>query len=160
MANAAAIDVEKINVAEILDREESKAQSEHLLAAFEANPAAMKVLEAVETVEDAYQIVKHAAKVTLEQFKVIFDKTVNYFKDDKVALEDETLDYVAGGSGWFSQVWNKWKKQIVMGATIVACTVAGIAIGAAVGGLEGALMGGCAGAIIGTAVGAGAAQLV
>ncbi len=159
MANAAAIDVEKINVAEILDREESKAQSEHLLAAFEANPAAMKVLEAVETVEDAYQIVKHAAKVTLEQFKVIFDKTVNYFKEDKVALEDETLDYVAGGN-WFSETWNKWKKQIVMGATIVACTAIGIAVGAALGGLEGALMGGCAGAIIGTAVGAGDAQLV
>ncbi len=149
MADTAIIDVEKVNVAEILSREESKAQGEKLLAAFEANPAALEVLEAVETVEDAYQIVKNAVNITLEQFKVLFDKTVDYFKESKAVLDDNTLECVAGG--WsLSNWWNQNKKQIVMCTTIVACAAIGIAVGAAIGGLEGALVGGC----VGTAAGA------
>ncbi len=156
MADAAVIDVEKVNVAEILDREESKVQGAKLLAAFEANPAARKVLEAVKTAEDAYQIVKNAVKITLEDFKVLFDKTVDYFKGDKAALNDETLECVSGG--WnFLKWWDEHKKQIVMGVCIVAGAAAGLVFGGIAGAVEGALIGGCAGVLIGGAMGAAAA---
>ncbi len=157
MSDAAVLDVEKVNVAEILEREESKAQGKRLLAAFEANPAAMKVLEAVETAEDAYEIVKKVFKLTLEQFKVLFDKTVDYFKGDKAALSDDTLEGVSGG--WsLSQWWNENKKMIVTGACVVAGAVAGAVVGACVGGLEGAVIGACAGTIGGFVIGGGIAE--
>ncbi len=157
MSDAAVLDVEKVNVAEILEREESKAQGKRLLAAFEANPAAMKVLEAVETAEDAYEIVKKVFKLTLEQFKVLFDKTVDYFKGDKAALTDDTLEGVSGG--WsLSQWWNENKKMIVTGACVVAGAVAGAVVGACAGGLEGAVIGACAGTIGGFVIGGGIAE--
>ncbi len=159
MSDAAVLDVEKVNVAEILDSEEAKAQGKSLLAAFTGNPAALKVLDAVETAEDAYEIVKNAFKITLEQFKVLFDKTVDYFKGDKAALTDDTLEGVSGG--WsLSQWWNENKRKIVLGVCIVAGAALGIVAGAATGGVGGAMLVGSIGTLVGFAVGAAAANAV
>ncbi len=151
MADAATIDVESVNVAEILDSEKAKATQKELLEAFEANPKARKELEAADTAEDVFNIVKKFAKVKWEEFKVLFRKTVDYFKNDKMELDDETLEYVAGG--WsFSSIWDKCKKGIVMGTIIVACAAVGALWGFCFDGPIGA----AAGAFVGVAVGIGA----
>ncbi len=150
------IDVNAVNVAEILEKEESKNQVKALQAAFEANPTALQVLEAAQSVEDAYHIAKNFVTLKLEEFKVLFDKTVEYFKSEKAVLNDEVLDTVSGG--WsFSDLWNKYKKVIVAASIFVACMATGAVIGAAVGGFAGLVMGAYAGAAVGAFAGVGAA---
>ncbi len=149
MADAATIDVEKVNVAEILEREDVKAQEKELLSAFEANPEAAKVLDAVKTAEDAYELIKNALKITLKDFKVLFEKTVDYFKSDKTALDDDTLECVAGGSSW----WDKYKKVIVLGSLVATGVVLGVVVGAVTFGLGAAVVGGVTGFFSASAIG-------
>ncbi len=157
MADAATVDLEKVNVAEILNQEEAKQQVEEIATALEANPAAMKALNAVETVEDAYQMIKKIVKIKLEQFKVLFNKTVDYFKESKVALEDETLEYVAGGSlySWFTE----HKRAIVFGAFVVVGALCAFSFAIGTCGIGLAALAGCAGGIGGAVVGAIANEL-
>ncbi len=152
-------DIASVNVAEILEKEEHKKQVEALQAAFGANEEAMKRLNAVNSVEDAYEIFKEFVTLKLEDFKVLFHKTVDYFKGDKVALQDEVLDSIAGG--WsLSSWWNEYKQEIVAGVIIVGCAAVGLAIGACTGGLAGALIGGCVGVFVGFIAGIGTAKLM
>ncbi len=134
-----AMNVENVNVAEILEQEESKAKVQALLADFEGNPAALKVLEAVETAVDAYEIVKNFAKIKLEEFKVLFDKTVKYFKEDKAKLDDEALEQVSGGS--FASWWQECKKAVICSTIVLGCLLGGAIAGACVGGLYGLVVG-------------------
>ncbi len=144
----AAIHVEDVNVAEILEQEEAKSQVQEILAAFEANPAAMKVLEAAQSAADVFEIVKKFAKLKWEEFKVLFDKTVQYFREDKAKLDDETLEQVSGGS--LSSWWNKWKKDIICSVIFFGCLAVGAVAGACLGGFYGGLLGFAAGAVVGT----------
>lgn len=162
MADTATIDVEHVNVAEILGREDAQAEEKKFEAALAENPAAMKVFEAVKSVEDAYEIAKKFVQIKLEEFKVLFEKTVNYFKDTKTALDDETLDCVSGGWGFsfLSDFWNEHKFGIVFGSILVAGVVVGAIAGAATGGVFGAVIGACAGGVVGAFIGMATAERV
>ncbi len=143
--------VENVNVAEVMADEKAREAAEKLEAALEANPEDNALMEAAQSAEDMYQVAKKYISIKLEEFKVLFQKTVDYFKQDKVALQDEVLDSVAGG--WsLSNFWNTYKKKIIAVAIVVGTTAAGIAIGAAVGGLGGALLGGAIGFAAGATI--------
>ncbi len=146
MANV--LTAENVDVSKVMAAEGMQDAADKVLQELEANPVTQKLMETAQTVEDMFQIVKNYAKVKLEEFKVIWDKTVNYFKEEKAALADEMLDNVVGG--WsFSSFWNKWKKPILAAAIVVGCTVAGVVVGAATAGLGGAAIGAAVGAGIG-----------
>ena len=109
MSNVAAVD---IDVAEVMSHQENQSAAEQLKAALEANPAVSQMMEAAQSVEEMYDSVKEYISLKLEDFKVLFDKTIEYFKGPKVALEDEMMECVVGG--WsFSNFWNKYKKTSV-----------------------------------------------
>ena len=140
--------VENVSVEKAVNYEGAKEALDKIWEMVEANPVSMKLLEAAQTVEDMYEIAKEYVAIKFSDFKVLFDKTVDYFKEPKTALSDEVMDSVVGGwsiSGFF----NKWKKEIIATTIAVGCTVAGIAIGAVLGGWVGAAAGAVAGAAVG-----------
>ncbi len=145
MANT--ITAENVDVAKIM----STAGADEALAKvgeiIDANPVSKKLLEAAQTVEDAYQVFKAYVEMKFEDFKIVFEKTVNYFKEPKAALPDEVMDQVVGG-GW-SDFWNKYKHKIIRASIIVGCAVAGIALGALTAGAAGAVVVGFVGAVVG-----------
>ncbi len=152
------IAVENINVAEILENEKSAEGLEKVKEVLDSDPEVSALVKAAESIEDVYEIVKKFSKATFEQVKVIFQKTVDYFKEAKAELSDEVLDSVVGG--WsLSSWWKKNKKDIIGGAVWVACIGIGIAVGACTAGLGGALIGGCVG-VVGGAVAGGVAYAV
>ncbi len=147
--------VENINVADILGAEGATEKVEQVKAALEADPEVSLLVKAAETVEDVYEIVKRYSKATLEQVKVLFEKTVDYFKETKAILVDEVLDNVVGG--WsFSNWWNKNKAFIVGAAVLVACVAVGTVVGAVTGGVAGAMVGFGIGVVVGSAAGSAA----
>ncbi len=135
--------VEEIDVAKVMAVESAKEAAKKLEAAMEADPEINGLMEAAETVEDMFVVAKKFITITLEQFKVVCQKTLDFFKQDKAIVGDEMLDSVSGG-GW-SEFWNKVKKPLAAIGIIVACTAVGIAAGAALGGFLGAPIGGVAG---------------
>ncbi len=147
--------VENINVADILGVEGATEKVEQVKAALEADPEVSLLVKAAETVEDVYEIVKRYSKATLEQVKVLFEKTVDYFKETKAILADEVLDNVVGG--WsLSSWWNKNKAFIVGGVVLVACVAVGTVVGAVTGGVAGAMVGFGIGVVVGSAAGSAA----
>ena len=125
---AEAVTVEELNVAEAMGREGMSETTGKLLSAIEENPVVSKLLNAAETIEDAYDVVKNYVVLKFEDFKVLFNKTMDYFKESKMALDDKVLDNVAGG-GWFSDIWNKYKKEIVCAVIVIGCTAVGALAG-------------------------------
>ncbi len=147
--------VENINVADILGVEGATEKVEQVKAALEADLEVSLLVKAAETVEDVYEIVKRYSKATLEQVKVLFEKTVDYFKETKAILADEVLDNVVGG--WsLSSWWNKNKAFIVGGVVLVACVAVGTVVGAVTGGVAGAMVGFGIGVVVGSAAGSAA----
>ena len=129
MSNVAAVD---IDVAEVMSHQENQSAAEQLKAALEANPAVSQMMEAAQSVEEMYDSVKEYISLKLEDFKVLFDKTIEYFKGPKVALEDEMMECVVGG--WsFSNFWNKYKKTICAVVVVAGMAVLGAAAGAVIG---------------------------
>ena len=156
MSNVAAVD---IDVAEVMSHQENQSAAEQLKAALEANPAVSQMMEAAQSVEEMYDSVKEYISLKLEDFKVLFDKAIEYFKGPKVALEDDMMECVAGG--WsISNFWNKYKKTICAAVVVAGMAVVGAAAGAVVGAtavvLAGASLavGVTAGATVGGVVGA------
>lgn len=146
------IAVEDINVAEILSAEKAAEGVEKVKEALASDPEVGALVKAAESIEDVYEIVKKFSKATFEQVKVIFQKTVDYFKEAKTELSDEVLDSVVGG--WsLSSWWNKNKAEVIGVAVWVACIGIGVIAGACTGGLGGALVGGCVGVVAGIIVG-------
>lgn len=143
------ITAENVDVAKIMSVEGSAEALEKVGEIIDANPVSKKLLEAAQTVEDAYQVFKDYVKMKWEDFKIIFEKTVDYFKEPKAALPDEVMDQVVGG-GW-SDFWNKYKHKIIRASIIVGCAVAGIAVGALTAGAAGAVVVGFVGTIVGIA---------
>ncbi len=112
------------------------------------------ILDAAQSVQDVFGAVKKYVTMKFEAFTALFDDVMNYFKEDKAVLSDETLDCVVGGWSW-SGLWETVKKKaaaIVIGAAIGAAV--GVVAGAATAAGVGALIGGFAGAIAGGIVGA------
>ena len=145
---ATEIDVEKINVAALMATEDAQLAKEKFEALVHADPKANALLEAAESVEDVYHVIKRFIDVTLDQVKTAFHKTVDYFKGSRVALDDETLDNVVGG--WsFSSWWNKYKDAVTMVTGVVLIASIGVALGAVTFGVGGAIIGGIAGSVVG-----------
>ncbi len=143
-------------MAKLIENEEAVKAAEKMQAALEADPEVSVLMKAAETVEDVYEIIKRFSKATLAQVKVLFDKTVDYFKESKAELSDETLDNVVGG--WsLSSWWNKNKAAIVGWTVFGVCCAVGVIAGAATFGLGGAavglVMGGVVGGLGGAALG-------
>ncbi len=147
MANT--ITAENVDVAKIMSVDGSAEALEKVGEIIDANPVSKKLLEAAQTVEDAYQVFKDYVEMKWEDFKIVFEKTVDYFKEPKAALPDEVMDQVVGG-GW-SDFWNRNKHKIIRASIIVGCVVAGIAVGALTAGAAGAVVVGFVGAIVGIA---------
>ncbi len=142
------IAVENVDVAKVMRTEGAGEAVARLQVLMEENPVVKKLMEAARTVEDMYEVAKTYIEVKLEDFKVLWNKTVDYFKESKTALPDEMMDSVVGGwsiSGFF----NKWKKEIIATTIAVGCLAAGVVIGAALGGWVGAAAGAVAGAAVG-----------
>ncbi len=141
--------VEKINVAALMESEGALEVQEKLEALLDADPEASALVESASSVEDVYQIIKRFIDVTLEQVKIAFQKSVDYFRESKTELADEALDNVVGG--WsLSSWWGKYKKAVIMVAEVALAAAVGLAIGAVTFGAGGAVAGFCMGAIVGT----------
>ncbi len=142
------IAIENVNVADILGTEQGAEGLEKVKAALEADREMSLLMKAADTLEDVYEIVKKFSTATFEQVKVLFKKTVEYFKGAKAELSDEVLDNVSGG--WsFSAWWKEAKATIVSSTIMVSCIVAGTVVGACVGGVGGAMAGAAVGAMVG-----------
>ena len=132
MADVVELDMNQVDMEKMLSTEDAKAGVAKVQEAMEANPAFNKVMEAVKTVEDMYEVAKAYVKMKYEDFKVLANKTMEYYRNSKVELKDETMDYVVGG--WsFSGFWNKYKKVIIATAIVAAAAIVTGGIGAAVG---------------------------
>lgn len=160
--NVAAVDV---NIAEMMSNQENQSAAEKLQAAMEANPVLSQLMDAAQTVDDMYQVVKECVAIKIEDFRILMDKTINYFKGDKVKLDDELLDCVDGG-GWFGDFWNKHKRTICAVVVVAGMAVLGAAAGAVIGVTAcvlagtGLATGGCVGAAVGGVIGAVTGGLV
>ena len=146
------IAVENVDVAGILASDGIQEKVEQVKELMESVPEVNVLMKAAETVEDVYEIVKKFSTATFEQVKVIFEKTVTYYKETKAVLTDEVLDNVVGG--WsLSKWWNDYKGFIVGASVFVASVavgaVAGFCVAGPLGAAAGALGGICAGAILG-----------
>ncbi len=155
MDMADALTVENVDVAKMLSVEGADKSVDDMVAAMEENPAVKKLMDAAETLEDMYHVVKEYLAIKLEDFKVLFDKTVDYFKETKAALSDDVLDNVVGGGFW--NFVAKWKKQLLASTILVGAVVEGALIGAAIGGGPGAVCGAFVGLMVGV-LGGGAAM--
>ena len=147
------IAVENINVAEILGSKQGAADLEKVEAAITSDPEVGLLVKAAETVEDVYEIVKRFSTATFEQVKVLFEKTVDYFKESKAVLSDELLDNVVGG-GLF-EWWDKYKTAVIGGVIMVGCMAVGAVIGSCVAGPAGTLGGVYLGIAVGGSILAG-----
>ncbi len=146
----AELTVENVDVSKIMQIEGAHEKVDQFVEALDENPATKKLLDAMESVEDAYHFVKEFVEIKLEDFKVLWDKTVAYFKTERAPLPDEVMDDVVGG--WsLSSWWNQWKRTIVASCIMVAGAVAGAVVGACVGGPFGMFLGAFGGFIVGDA---------
>lgn len=150
---AAVKSLEEIDVAKIMARDGAEEAAKKVEEIMAADPKVNALMEAAQTAEDAYQAVKTFLKVKWEDFKIVFQKTVDYFKEDKLALDDEVLNSVSGG-GW-SEFWNKIKKPLTAVAVVAFMAVCGAVIGFDVAGPIGAAVG----AVVGTVAGIGVAGM-
>lgn len=143
---------QNVDVAKFMHVEGMQAEVDKVQVALEENPVTQKLMEAAQTVEDVFQIVKEFAKTTLEDFKLIWDKTLDYFKNEKAELPDEVMDSVVGG--WsFSSFWERFKRPIIAVGIVVAGAAGGAVagswagpVGVAVGAAVGLVVGGVAAA--------------
>ncbi len=157
-----------ISLKEFLDMEKTKEtikQAQEILTG-DAETAAL--IEKAESEEDLYEVFKKYVTIPAQYIKTLLHEVTEYFKADKVALSDETMDNVVGG--WsFSNFWKTYK-SVIISAAIVVCVVGavfatgGAAVGVAVGGSAaiastsgagaavGGLIGWCAGTTIGGCV--------
>lgn len=150
---AAVKSLDEIDVAKIMARDGAEEAAKKVEEIMAADPKVNALMEAAQTAEDAYQAVKTFLKVKWEDFKIVFQKTVDYFKEDKLALDDEVLNSVSGG-GW-SEFWNKIKKPLTAVAVVAFMAVCGAVIGFDVAGPIGAAVG----AVVGTVAGIGVAGI-
>ncbi len=151
--------VENINVADILGNADAEARVATVKAALEADPEVSLLVKAAETVEDVYEIVKKFSTATLEQVKVLFRKTVDYYQEAKAVLSDEMLDNVVGG--WsLARFWRENKALIIGGAVFVASVAVGAIAGFCTAGPLGAAAGALGGAAAGVALAAIAGKVV
>lgn len=143
---------QNVDVAKFMHVEGMQAEVDKVQVALEENPVTKKLIEAAKTMEDVFQIVKEYVQVKLEDFKTIWEKTLDYFKSEKAALPDEVMDSVVGG--WsFSSFWERFKRPIIAVGIVVAGAAGGAVagswagpVGVAVGAAVGLVVGGVAAA--------------
>lgn len=140
--------VENVSIADLMAKKGAEEATKKIEEVLTADKEVNALIEAAQTVEDAYDAVKRCLNLTLEEFKIIFQKTVDYFKEDKEVIGDEVLNSVSGGGFW-GDAWNYIKKPLLAVAVFAGCMVAGVAIGAATGGVVGAGVGALAGFTVG-----------
>lgn len=134
-----------------MENADVRQQSKELLAKLEADPVINGLMEAAETIEDMYEIAKRYVTMKLEDFRQLFEEAMDYYKGTKVELDDDTMEYVVGGS-WKS-FWNTFKK-----VALTAVIVAGVGLLCAVtAGAAAAGVAAVAAVATGTAVGTAAA---
>ncbi len=151
-------DVKVNTLEEFLDLEQTKETIAKAQEVLENDAETAALIEKAENEADMWEVFKKYVSAPVEYFKEVFQKVTDYFKADKAALSDETLDNVVGG--WsFSNFWNKYKKTIITAAVVVGSAALlfsglGAPIGAALGGAAaasgagvGALVGWCVGAV-------------
>lgn len=140
-----------MNMAMAMENADVRQQSKELLAKLEADPVVNGLMEAAETIEDMYEIAKRYVTMKLEDFRQLFEEAMDYYKNAKVELDDDTMEYVVGGS-WKS-FWKTFKK-----VALTAVIVAGVGLAcAATGGLAGAGIGVAGAYVTGAALGSAAA---
>lgn len=140
-----------MNMAMAMENADVRQQSKELLAKLEADPVINGLMEAAETIEDMYEIAKRYVTMKLEDFRQLFEEAMDYYKGTKVELDDDTMEYVVGGS-WKS-FWNTFKK-----VALTAVIVAGVGLLCAVtAGAAAAGVAAVAAVATGTAVGTAAA---
>ncbi len=155
MANG--LTVENVSLAQVMSVEGAAQSVSDMVVALESEPKVKKLLDVARTVEDMYQAVKDYVSLKLEDFKVLFQKSVDYFKESKAALADEVLDNVVGGGWGFSL---RWQKLALAATLLIGGIVEGALIGAAVGGPIGAGFGAFAGLFAGAFIAGGALDAI
>ncbi len=138
---------------------EARGQVEEIQKILENDSVISKLMDAAEGIKDAYEIVKKFVTVKYETFKALCMDVLDYYNTDKVALSDEAMDAVVGG-GFFSNLWNKYKKTVVsvgigilcgVGAACVTVAAVGVFVGTA--GIGAIAAAAAVGAVVGTGVG-------
>ncbi len=138
-----------LNVEEIMAKPEAQEAQQKLVAAFEQDEAASKVIDEADSVESLYDAMKGFLNLTLEKFRKLIGDCYDYCAK-KMEIADEDLDIVAGG-GLGS--WLKSAKSAVKKYAVATCAIVGAVGGAVVGGVVGAAQGAAAGPV-GMVVGA------
>lgn len=114
-----------LEVAQILNNEKAPEAMEEVKELIHRDPEAMDMMAKAETVEDMYTVFKKFISVPLEAFKTLFHSVTDCFKNDKVALSDETMDAVVGG--WsFSAFWKANREMVLVSVTLIAVVGLGL----------------------------------
>ena len=126
-------------MAETMTFEEGMAQEttrENMVKVYnymETDSVVMKLIEAAKTVEDMYEAAKHFVQMKFEDFKLLLERTADYFSSPKAVLPDEMLDSVAGG--WsFGSLFSSISKKAwciagcVAGAVTALGSLAGMTV--------------------------------
>ena len=140
-----------VNMEALMADAEAKNYIETVQSKMEENAEVNALIEKAASLEDLFEVAKKYVTMKFEAFKAICHDAFAYFgKEDKVALPDETMDAVVGGS-WLGNLWNKCKK-----------VVTAVAVGVVLGGIvaAGAVTCGTALAPLGLALFAGGTGLV
>lgn len=104
-----------INVAAFMDNAQARADIERIQAMISQDAVMSKLIEAAQTIEEAYQVVTRYATIKFEDFKEVCDGMMAYFQGPKVALDDNIMECVVGGGFW-GNLWNKCKTVAVSAA--------------------------------------------
>ncbi len=132
-----------------LQAEDTKEKAMKVQEALERDPAVKAELEAASSFEELYEVFKRYLVMKFEDFKKLCARISDSFRQEKMALPDETMDAVVGGWSFWGFV-EKYKTVIIATAIVVGCAVTAGALGAGLG----ALVGVCAAAEgIGTVAG-------
>lgn len=102
------------------------------LQEMENNPVISKLLEAAETIEQAYEIAKHYVDMTFDKFSQLYEEAKNFYQEAKMELSDDTMENIVGGRPkWLNMLRKIALATAIVAGVILACAfTAGVAGGA------------------------------
>ena len=137
-----------LNMEAMMADVEAKKYIDDVQHEMEGNESISQMMDNASSIEELFDVAKQYVVMKFEDFKAICDDAFAYFSNkSKVALSDETMDMIVGGSV-FGDIWNKCKKvvtAVAVGVAIAAVVAGSTAVMLAGGGLPlAAVVGTCA----------------
>ena len=139
--------------------EDMKNKFEEEFSKFTSDTALMEKIDAVDTIEEIYEICKDKVQFSLEQYREMMKDMEaqiksSFIDDQDEELTDDDLEEVVGGS------WGSFWKSVGKMAAVAVMVAGVVALSVATGGLAAAGVVAAGYAVAGATVGAGAAAAV